>query len=271
MNNSHNSRRKKTQFNNKNRSSKEKLRTNRPSSTTESDEIRLNKFISNSGVCTRKEADLYIETGSVRVNGKVVTEMGYKVKLTDEVRFDGQLIKPTKKVYILLNKPKGFTTEFNTTNIKKSIYSLTNTASKDFLKPVGKIERNASGLLVLTNDESLLSELNSSRRISKIYHVKLNKPLAKVDYDKISKGIRIRESIIKVDNISFIETEDRKEVGIELKSQKNKIVTKIFENLGYEINYLDRVTFGGLTKKDLPRGRWRSLTKQELINFKMIS
>lgn len=231
--------------------------------------IRLNKYISNSGICTRKDADLYISTGSVRVNGQVITEMGYKVKLTDEVRFDGQLINPVKKSYILLNKPKGFTIAANTTNEKKSVSSLVQSASKYPLKPVGKMERNASGLLLLTNDDSLLGSLNGSGRIRQIYHVELDKNLSKVDFDKIVEGVRIDEHVLKVQELSYIE-DSKREVGIQLNSQKNRIVTRIFEKLGYKIERLDRVVYSGLTKKDLPRGNWRELTKQELINLQMV-
>ena len=234
------------------------------------DEIRLNKFISNSGVCTRKEADLYISTGSVKVNGKIVTEMGHKVKVTDEVRFDGQLIKPVKKVYILLNKPKGFTIENNTANSAKTVYSLTNTASKGMLKPVGKMERNASGLLILSNDETFLGSMNGSNKITQLFHVELDKPFNRADFDKVLNGVRLDENILKVNKISYVEDKKR-EIGIELNSQKNRVVTRIFENLGYKINFLDRVTVGGLTKKDLPRGKWRTLTKQEIINLQMMS
>ena len=237
----------------------------------EQDSIRLNKYIGNSGVCTRKDADLYIQTGSVKVNGKVVTEMGYKVKLTDEVHFDGQLIKPVEKSYILLNKPKGFTLEINSANEQKTVYSLTKNASKGFLKPVGKMERNTSGLLILSNDESFLGNLNGSGRIPQLYHVELNKPLAQVDFDKIKEGVWLDEHKLKVQKISYVEDSNKKEIGIQLNSQKNRVVTRIFESLGYKINYLDRVTYGGLTKKDLGRGNYRALTKQELINLQMQS
>ncbi len=237
----------------------------------ESDTIRLNKYIGNSGICTRKDADLYISTGSVKVNGEVVTEMGYKVKLTDEVRFDGQLIRPVKNSYILINKPKGYTIAANTSNEKKSIYALLQSASKSFLKPIGKMERNSSGLLLLSNNDSFLGKMNSSGRIRQIYHVELDKNLVQQDFEKILEGVRIDDHIVKVQELSFVDDSSKREVGIQLNSQKNRIVIRIFEALGYKVNHLDRVVFGGLTKKDLPRGRWRELTKQEVINMGMLA
>jgi len=183
-----------------------------PKQTTDGNEtMRLNKYIGNSGVCTRKDADLYISTGSVKVNGVVVTEMGFKVKLTDEVHFDGQLIKPVKRSYILLNKPKGFTIELNTTNLKKSVYTLTHSASKGGLKPVGKMERNASGLLVLSNDDSFLGMANGSGRISQLFHVELDKPLTQLDFEKILEGVRIDEHPVKVQELSYVEDTGKKE------------------------------------------------------------
>ncbi len=239
-------------------------------STNDPDSIRLNKYISNSGVCTRRDADLYISTGSVRVNGEVVTEMGYRVKLTDVVRFDGQTVNPVKKSYILLNKPKGFTISATTTNEKKSVHAITQNAAKSPMKPVGKMERNTSGLILLSNDDSFLGALNSSGRMRQIYHVELDKNFSRVDFDKVLEGLHIDNNIVKVHDLQYIE-DSKKEVGIQLNSQKNKIVTRIFEKLGYTITRMDRVVFGELTKKDLPRGRWRELTKQELINIKMMA
>jgi len=233
--------------------------------------MRLNKYIGNSGVCTRKDADLYISTGSVKVNGVVVTEMGYKVNLTDEVHFDGQLIKPVKRSYILLNKPKGFTLELNTANEKKSVYTLTHAASKGGLKPVGKMERNASGLLILSNDDSFLGMANGSGRMSQLYHIELDKALTQLDFEKILEGVRIDDHPVKVQELSYVEDSGKKEIGIQLNSQKNRIVTRIFEALGYKISRLDRVMFGGLTKKDIARGQYRELSKQEIINLQMLA
>ena len=232
--------------------------------------IRLNKYIANSGVCTRRDADLYISSGNVWVNGKVITEMGYKVQLSDEVKFDGQLITPIKKSYILLNKPKGFTISASTTNEKKSVHAITQNAAKSPLKPVGKMERNTSGLLLLSNDDTFLGAMNSSGRLRQIYHIELNKNLSPIDFDKIMEGVRIDNNVVKVHDLQYIE-DSKKELGIQINSQKNRIVTRIFEKLGYTVERLDRVIFGELTKKDLPRGRWRELTKQELININMMA
>jgi len=237
----------------------------------QADTMRLNKYIGNSGVCTRKDADLYISTGSVKVNGVIVTEMGYKVNLTDEVHFDGQLIKPVKRSYIVLNKPKGFTLELNTSNLKKSVYTITHSAAKGGLKPVGKMERNASGLLVMSNDDSFLGMANGSGRMAQLYHVELDKPLTQLDFEKIQEGVRIDEHPVKVQELSYVEDTGKREVGIQLNSQKNRIVTRIFEALDYKVTRLDRVTFGGLTKKDIARGQYRELTKQEIINLQMLA
>ncbi len=239
-------------------------------SILDTDSIRLNKYISNAGLCNRRDADLYISTGSVRVNGEIITEMGFRVKPNDEVRFDGQLVKPIEKVYLLLNKPKGFTLEMNSSNVQKTVYSLTHKASKSLLKPVGKMDRNASGLLLLSNDDSFLGMLNSSGHTRQLYHVELDKPLSQVDFDKILEGVRLDEHPVKVQELSYVENGNKKEVGIRINSQKNRVIIRIFEKLGYKINYLDRVSYAGLTKKDLGRGKYRSLTKQEIINLQMM-
>ncbi len=232
------------------------------------DEIRLNKYIANSGMCTRREADLYISTGVVRVNGEVVTEMGYKVKKADEVNFDGQVITPVEKKYILINKPKGFTVELNTSNEEKSVYYLLRNAAKSTLKPVGKMERSATGLLLLSNDDSFLGSVNGSNRIRQIYQVELNKNLSPVHFDKILEGVYIEEAQIPVQELHYL-NDSKREIGIQLTSQRRRIVSRIFEKLGYTVDKIDRTVLGGLTKKDLPRGRYRELTKQELINLQM--
>jgi len=218
----------------------------------------------------RTGKSLYISSGNVWVNGTVITEMGHRVQLTDEVKFDGQIINPVKKSYILLNKPKGFTISASTTNEKKSIQAITQNAAKSPLKPVGKMERNTSGLLLLSNDDSFLGAMNGSGRLRQIYHVELNKNFSRIDFDKILEGIHIDNNVVKVHDLQYIE-DSKKEIGIQINSQKNRIVTRIFEKLGYTVERLDRVVFAELTKKDLPRGRWRELTKQELINIQMMA
>ncbi len=241
-----------------------------PKKIADSDEIRLNKFVANSGVCSRREADLYIQTGSVWVNGKPITEMGYKVKLTDEVKFDGRLITPHKKEYVLLNKPKGFVTSTSPEKTR-TVMDLVANASKYPLKPVGRLERNTTGLLLFTNDVDLEKKLTHHKSgVRKIFHVELNRNLKFEDLEKIQKGVKLQEGFIQVDEISYIEGASKNEIGVQLQSSKNNIINKLFEHLNYEVIKLDRVIFGGLTKKDLPRGHWRILTEQEVINLKMM-
>lgn len=239
-----------------------------PKKKSNPDEIRLNKFVANSGVCSRREADLYIETGSVWVNGKPVTEMGYKVKLTDEVRFDGRLITPEKKEYILLNKPKGFLT---TSSFEKNntVMQLVANATRSAIKPVGRLERNTTGLLLFTNDDVLMKKLTHHKSsVRKIYHIELDKNFKLEDLKRLEKGIMLDEGFIKPDEVTYVEGASKREIGIRLQSAKNEIVRKVFAHLNYDVIRQDRVIFGGLTKKDLPRGRWRSLTEQEIINLK---
>ncbi len=241
---------------------------NTPKKSTNPTEIRLNKYVANSGVCSRRDADIYIQTGSVWVNGKPVTEMGYKVKLTDEIRFDGRLITPEKKEYILLNKPKGFLT---TTSIEKNntVMQLVANASKSQLSPVGRLERNTTGLLLFTNDSDLLKKLTHHKSgVRKIFHVELDKNFKYEDLQKLENGVQLKEGFIKPDEISYVEGASKREIGIQLQSSKNEIIRKLLEHLGYDVIRLDRVVYAGLTKKDLPRGRWRTLTNQELINLK---
>ena len=241
-----------------------------PKNTGNPNEIRLNKFIANSGICSRRDADLYIATGSVWVNGKPVTEMGYKVKITDEVKFDGRKITLEKKEYILLNKPKGFITSTSPEKTR-TVMDLVANASRTFLKPVGRLERNTTGLLLFTNDVDLEKKLiHHKSNVRKIFHVILDKNLKYEDLQKIEAGIKLEEGFIKVTEISYIENSSKNEVGVELKSAKNGIVTKLFEHLNYTVTKIDRVIFAGLTKKDLPRGQWRKLTEQEVNTLKML-
>lgn len=236
-----------------------------------SDLIRLNKYISNSGVCSRRDADIYISAGQVTVNGKTVTEMGYKVKLTDEVKFDGRLLNPIKREYVLLNKPKDFTTTVRDEKGRRNVSGLISNASKTPLLPVDKMDKNATGLLLFTNDGELTKRLKSPKNgLRKIYHVELNKNLRSADLKKIQEGVTLDEKPIRIQEISFIENTPKREVGIEIYSSKNKIIERIFEHLEYEVVKIDRVSYAGLTKKDLPRGHWRYLTDQEIINLGMI-
>jgi len=235
------------------------------------DLVRLNKYVSNSGVCSRRDADIYIAAGNVTVNGKTITEMGFKVKLTDEVKFDGRLLNPIKKEYVLLNKPKDFTTTVRDERGKRSVSGLISNASKTPLLPVDKMDKNATGLLLFTNDNAMTKRLKSPKNgLRKIYHVELNKNLRSADLKKIQEGVILDEKPVRVQEISFIENVPKKEVGIEVYSSKNKVVERIFEHLEYEVIKIDRVSYAGLTKKDLPRGHWRYLTEQEIVNLAMI-
>lgn len=233
--------------------------------------IRLNKYIANSGICSRRDADIFISAGNVTVNGKVVTEMGYKVQLSDEVKFDGRRINPEKPEYIVLNKPKGFFVTGSLERKNRTVMDLVANASKSKLDPVGKLEAQSTGLLLFTNDGTLAKKLaNPKSGIRQIYHVELDKEVDFVDLQKIRDGITLEDGLVKVTEVSYIENRPKREIGIELRSTKNHIVQRIFKSLNYEVVKLDRVVYGGLTKKDLPRGHWRVLTKQEFINLSNI-
>ncbi|WP_046743008.1 pseudouridine synthase [Kordia zhangzhouensis] len=248
-----------------------KKSTTKPKSSSNPDEVRLNKYISNSGVCSRREADMHISIGSVTVNGKVVTEMGYKVKITDEVRFDGRVINPEKPTYILLNKPKGFLVTTKDEKGRKTVMDLIAQATTARVVPVGRLERQTTGLLLFTNDGELARKLTDPQKnVRKIFHVELDRNLSQADFNKIKDGIRIRGEKLEVDEISWIQGATKREVGIKVSSGSNGMIKAIFESLSYTILRLDRVVFAGLTKKDLPRSHWRNLTTQEIINLKNI-
>lgn len=240
-------------------------------SSRDKDLVRLNKYVANSGVCSRRDADIYIAAGQVTVNGKTITEMGHKVKLTDEVKFDGRLLNPIKREYVLLNKPKEFTTTVRDEKGRRNVSGLISNASKTPLLPIDKMDKNATGLLLFTNDGDLTKRLKSPKNgLRKIYHVVLNKDLRSADMKKIREGVTVDEKLVRVQEISFIEDAPKREVGIEIFSSRSKIVQRIFEHLEYEVIKIDRVVYAGLTKKDLPRGHWRYLTEQEVINLGMI-
>ena len=234
--------------------------------------VRLNKFIANAGICSRREADTFIKAGSVTVNGKTVTEMGFKVGPTDEVRFDDKLLTPEKKEYVLLNKPRNFITTTRDEKGRRTVMELIANATKSRLVPVGRLDRNTTGLLLFTNDGDLAKKLTHPKhQVKKIYHVVLNRNLSAADLNKIRKGLELEDGPIAVNEASYIQAAPKKEVGIEIHSGRNRIVRRIFEHLGYDVVRLDRVVFAGLTKKDLPRGHWRVLTPQEVINLRMLS
>nr|WP_198912952.1 pseudouridine synthase [Tenacibaculum finnmarkense] len=233
--------------------------------------IRLNKYISNSGICSRREADTYIEHGSVFVNGNLMTQMGYKVQPTDEVRFDGTLISIEKKRYILLNKPKNYITTMEDERGRKTVMELVDNATKERIYPVGRLDRNTTGLLLFTNDGELAKKLTHPKHnVRKLYHASLDKKLSISDLDKLRSDVVIEGKKVFIDAVSYVEGERKTEVGIEIHSGRNRIVRKIFENFGYAVTKLDRVIFAGMTKRNLPRGRWRELTEQEVNTLKML-
>jgi 23S rRNA pseudouridine2605 synthase len=234
--------------------------------------VRLNKFISTSGVCSRREADVLIQTGVVRVNGKVVTELGTKVSPTDKVQYGDQVIRMEKPVYILLNKPKGYITTVEDPEKRQTVMELIRGACRERVYPVGRLDRNTMGLLLFTNDGIIAKKLTHPRYgVRKVYHVFLDQPLNKNDLQKIRDGLELEDGFIKVDNIEYVaEGADRKQVGVEIHSGKNRIVRRIFEKLEYKVTKLDRVVFAGLTKKNLPRGEWRFLEEKEINMLKMI-
>lgn len=231
--------------------------------------IRLNKYIANSGVCSRRDADLYIQSGNVTVNGEVVVEMGYKVKPNDKVVFDGALLNPEKKVYVLLNKPKGFSTADD--DRVSNAYELVKNASTAVLKPVGRMDKTTVGLLLFTNDNDLIQKFtNAAQHSSKLYHVSLDKNLKFEDLEKIQKGVYVNDHKVWVEEISYVEKQAKSEVGISVKTSNVKVVRAVFEGLGYNVIKLDRVVFAGLTKWGIARGQWRFLNEQEVINLKNI-
>jgi 23S rRNA pseudouridine2605 synthase len=237
------------------------------------DLIRLNKYIANSGVCSRREADKLIEAGAVRVNGKVVTELGTKISPTDKVVYGDQAIRREQPRYILLNKPKGYITTVDDPEKRKTVMVLIENACRERVYPVGRLDRNTTGLLLFTNDGVIAKKLTHPRYgVRKIYHVVLDKALTRADYQSILDGFKLDEEKIKADDLEYVgDGKDKKEIGITLHSGQNRIVRKIFEHFGYKVVKLDRVFYAGLTKKNLPRGHWRFLEEHEINLLKMIS
>lgn len=233
------------------------------------EDVRLNKYIANSGICSRREADIIISKGEVTVNGKIVTELGTRVRATDEVICKGQKISVESKVYILLNKPKNCVTTLDDPEGRKTVMDIVRNACNERVYPVGRLDRNTTGVLLLTNDGELASRLtHPSFMKKKIYHVWLDKDISSQDMQKIVDGIALDDGEIHADAISYVQQDDLKQVGIEIHSGRNRIVRRIFEHLGYKVTKLDRVYFSGLTKKNLPRGKWRFLDAQEVRNLK---
>ena len=231
-------------------------------------EMRLNRFLAQSGICSRREADDFITAGLVSVNGKIVTELGTKVMPTDEVRFNDSRVQGEKKVYLVLNKPKGYVTSLDDPHAAKTVMDLVRGACTERIYPVGRLDKNSLGLLLFTNDGDMTKQLtHPSYRKKKIYQVSLDKPLTRADMDRIAEGVTLEDGEIHADEISYVK-ENKQEVGIEIHSGRNRIVRRIFESLGYTVTKLDRVYYAGLTKKNLKRGAWRFLTREEVERLK---
>ena len=250
--------------------------TQKPTRTVQSKKapgaIRLNRYIANAGLCSRREADTFIATGCVTVNGKIVSEMGYQVLPGENVSFNGKIISAEKKVYILLNKPKGYVTTLEDPHADKTVMELIANACPERVYPVGRLDKSTTGLLLFTNDGDMTKRLTHPKyNRKKIYHAYLDQKVTKNHLQEIVDGINLEDGFVAADSVSYVTEDDKKQVGIEIHSGKNKIVRRIFEHLGYKVEKLDRVYFCGLTKKDLPRGRWRFLTEEEVNLLKMTS
>ena len=242
----------------------------RPSDKNTSDLVRLNKYIAAAGICSRREADQLISAGLITVNGKSVTALGSKVNPDDEVKYNGERIRTERKVYLLLNKPKDYVTTTDDPKERKTVMLLIRDACKERVYPVGRLDRNTTGVLLFTNDGELAKKMtHPSSNKKKIYHVFLNKAISAGDMKKLAEGVTLEDGIIQPDAISYASSENKREVGLEMHSGKNRIVRRMFEALGYRVEKLDRVYFGGFTKKNLPRGKWRLLTEKEVSMLKM--
>lgn len=248
-----------------------KVKKGDPLPSFNEDEVRLNKYLSNAGVCSRREADVLIQTGVVTVNGTVVTEMGYKIKKDDRVQYDGETINAEIKRYVLLNKPKDFITTMDDPWGRKTVMGLVIKACKERIYPVGRLDRDTTGLLLFTNDGDMAKKLTHPRyQAKKIYHVETDKPVSTDHLEMLRKGIDLEDGRIAADHVEYVkEGKSSREVGIEIHSGKNRIVRRMFEKLGYQVVKLDRVQFASLTKKDLPRGFYRHLTEKEVAFLKM--
>ncbi len=241
-----------------------------PQAPSNPNEIRLNKYISNSGICSRRDADMHISIGSVTVNGKVITEMGYKVKLEDEVRFDGSRVNPEKKAYVLLNKPKGFATT-SSEGKGRTVMDLVANATSSRINPIGRLGRNSTGLLLFTNDENIHAKFTSSKNgVARLFQVELDKNLKYEDLKQIKEGFKIDGKLIAVLDISYINGAPKNEIGLKIKNTGNSIIRTIFEHFKYDLIKVDCVMIAELTKKDIPRGHWKHLSDLEVNNLKML-
>ena len=232
--------------------------------------IRLNKYLANAGVCSRREADDFIQAGVVKINGEIVTELGTKVQRTDTIHFHDQLVSLEKKVYVILNKPKDYVTTSDDPQARKTVMDLVKNCCKERIYPVGRLDRNTTGVLLFTNDGDLASKLTHPKYLKKkVYHVYLDKNVAAADLKQIAEGVNLEDGEVHADAISYASETDKRQVGIEIHSGKNRIVRRIFEAFGYRVVKLDRVMFAGLTKKGLKRGDWRFLTEKEVAILHM--
>ena len=247
------------------------LRPKRSTKKVEDDNlIRLNRYIANAGICSRRKADELITAGVISVNGEVVNELGLKVDpAKDEIKYNGETLKREKNVYVLLNKPKDYITTTDDPQERRTVMHLVEKASRERIYPIGRLDRNTTGLLLMTNDGDLADKLSHPRsNITKIYQVELSKSLTQGDLNKLQFGVELEDGVIKPDSVAYVTGGTKKEIGVQIHSGKNRIVRRMFEHLGYEVVKLDRVVYANLTKKDLPRGRWRYLDEKEIIQLK---
>jgi 23S rRNA pseudouridine2605 synthase len=243
---------------------------NNVSKKEDDNSIRLNRYLANAGICSRRDADQQIALGLVKINGKVVTELGTKVYPGDVVKYNNELVRQENKVYILLNKPKDYITTTEDERGRRSILELIRGACKERVLPVGRLDRNTTGLILLTNDGELSAKITHPRfNKKKIYHVFLDRKVSLDDIKALEHGIELEDGYIKADQISYVDPADKSQVGVEVHSGRNRIIRRMFEHLEYKVIKLDRVYFAGLTKKGLPRGRWRFLTNDEVSKLKM--
>ena len=254
-----------TGYEDKNKNKKSKVKKH-----TDSDILRLNRYIANAGICSRREADSLIESGQIMVNGKVITEMGYKVKRSDTVKYDKKVLNPERSVYVLINKPKDYITTTEDPEERKTVLDLVAGACEERIYPVGRLDRNTTGLLLLTNDGELAEKLtHPSSNIKKVYQAELDRPITTEAFEALQAGLKLEDGFIKPDSVGII-TPDAMVVGLEIHSGRNRIVRRMFEHLGYEVKKLDRTVFAGLNKKDLPRGKWRFLSEREVVRLKFM-
>jgi len=253
------------------RSESQSPKTTEKPKSEPSDLIRLNKFISNAGICSRRDADTLIEKGEITVNGVVIKELGSRVKPTDTVKYKNKVLRKENHIYVLLNKPKDFITTMEDPDNRKTVMDLVKNASTERIYPVGRLDRNTTGLLLFTNDGELAEYLtHPSNKVKKIYQADLNLPISEEHFNAIKRGIELEDGPVKVDDIQIL-SKDRTILGIEIHEGRNRIVRRLFEHFNYEVERLDRVMYAGLTKKDLTRGKWRVLNSKEVINLKYLN